>query len=115
MLTLNQMQNIADTEYVIFFKSDCPFCIAAEKLMNALVDSKIIDKYSKYVLDQDFDNPTLTELVVNNGWQNTMNANYPSKPQIFMKGEYIGGNAEFYKSKWNIAENMPNLTNPMRF
>jgi len=55
-----------------------------------------------------------------------------TKPQIFMnisgKAEYIGGNKEFYNSKWNLGENnskqikiknlsynTPNLKNPMRF
>jgi len=32
---------------------------------------------------------------------------------VFTEGELIGGNLEFYKSKWNVGAEMPKLQNPM--
>lgn len=115
MLNIQQMQEIASTKNVIFYKLNCPFCIAAQKLADALVERNILKDYAIYTLGQDFDNSTLTELVSNNGWQPDGLQYTASKPQIFIQGEYINGNFEFYKSKWNLDEGMPNLKNPMRF
>ena len=115
LLTVEQMQEIADNNYVIFFKNGCPFCHASVVLFEALKESGKITDYTKYILDTDFENSELGQLARNNGWVADGGQDYPSKPQIFMKGEYIGGNFEFYKSDWNIGEGMPNLKNPMRF
>jgi glutaredoxin len=115
MLNLQQMQEIANTQNAFFFKSSCPFCVSARTLADCLVDKKILDSYSVYFLDKDFNNETLTKLVLNNGWQPDGQQQIASKPQIFIKGEYIKGNAEFYKSKWNTGEGKTNLKNPMRF
>jgi glutaredoxin len=123
------MQNIAKTENVIFYKPDCPFCAASDKLFTALVEKGIVDSYSKYYLHTDFDDELLTTLVKDFGWvpSGEFQENC-TKPQIFVKGEYIGGNFEFYKSKWNkgdddsgklqvdgVEKETPDLTNPMRF
>jgi glutaredoxin len=115
MFTLTQMQEIAKTENVIFYKPFCPFCVAAQKLMEELVKGEILDKYSIYTLGEDFDNETLGQLASEAGWHPDGVQVYPSKPQIFVKGEYVGGNFEFYKASWNVGENRPNLKNPMRF
>jgi glutaredoxin len=115
MLSFTQMQEIAKTQNVAFFKSNCPFCTASQKLIEALLESKILDSFDIYTLGQDFDNETLTDLVSSSGWQPDGVQSIASKPQIFVQGQYVGGNFEFYKSKWNIEENMPNLKNPMRF
>jgi glutaredoxin len=114
-LTVEQMQEIANTKNVIFFKNGCPFCNASIVLLDELKSAGKIDEYVVYVLDKDFENDNLGQLARNNGWVADGGQDYPSKPQIFMKGEYIGGNFEFYKSKWNVGEGMPNLNNPMRF
>ena len=114
-LKVEQMQEIADSNYVMFFKTGCPFCNAAQVLFEALNESGAIDDYKVLVLDRDFENAELGQLARNNGWVADGGQDYPSKPQIFMKGEYIGGNFEFYKSTWNTGDGMPNLSNPMRF
>jgi glutaredoxin-related protein len=54
-------------------------------------------------------------LVSDSGWQPDGSQYVATKPQIFVDGQYIGGNFEFYNSKWNVGENMPNLMNPLRF
>jgi glutaredoxin len=114
-LTLTEMQNLADTKNVLFMKNHCPFCHAAQKLVEVMKDQGVIDAYDIFTLDTDFDNDTLGELARNNGWVADGGQNFPSKPQIFFKGQYIGGNFELYKSKWNMGEGKPNLVNPMRF
>lgn len=131
MFTLDQMLEIAKSQNVIFYKVGCPFCAASEKLMKQLKEAGILKSFNIYYLDKDFDNDTLLELVNQFGWQPESHQQYPSKPQIFINEagstEYIGGNFEFYKSRWNIGfENgkielngssfeAPKLVNPMRF
>jgi glutaredoxin len=115
MLSLQEMQQITRTQNVIFGKSNCRFCTSALMLMGNLVDQKILDSYFYYHLDEDFDNETLKELLLHNGWQPDGVQSTATKPQVFIRGQYIGRNFEFYKSKWNVGENMPNLKNPMRF
>lgn len=132
MFTLNQLQTIATSENVIFYKPNCPFCQACEKLMQALKEKQIISDFAVYYLEKDFDNETLTQMVLKFGWQPESHQLYCAKPQVFMnasqKTEYIGGNFEFYKSRWNLGDDnsgeikvngetfqAPNLTNPMRF
>jgi glutaredoxin len=114
-LTLSQMQEFVDSDYVIFAKEYCRFCDAAKILFEELKKQAIIDNFVIRVLDVDFDNKTLSLLAQNNGWIPDGGQGYPSKPQIFMKGEYIGGSYEFHKSHWNVGKGMPNLKNPMRF
>jgi len=124
MLDLQEMKSISKTENVIFYKLNCPFCKAAEELMKELAGLEIIKDYKIYILDKDFDNQTLTDLVIDSGWKPEGIQNFCAKPQIFIQSEYIGGNFEFYKSKWNLGQNQsgmingknsPNRTNPMRF
>jgi glutaredoxin len=115
MFSLSQMQEIAKSQNVAFFKQNCPFCTAAQKLIDALLESKVLDSFDVYMLSVDFDNETLTDLVCSSGWQPDGVQSTASKPQIFVQGQYIGGNFEFYKSEWNIGENNPNIKNPMRF
>jgi glutaredoxin len=115
MLSLQEMQAIADSKNVIFYKRGCPFCVATQNLFDALANQQIVSQYVIYTLGQDFDNQTLTQLVASNGWLADGQQSVASKPQIFVDGQYIGGNFEFYKSKWNVAQDMPNLKNPMRF
>jgi glutaredoxin len=114
-LTLSQIQEMANSKYVIFAKESCRFCDAAENLFEEIKKQKIISEFTVYILNKDFDSETLTQLVKNNGWEPDGGQTFPTKPQIFMKGEYIGGNFEFYKSHWNVGEGKPNLKNPMRF
>lgn len=124
MLSLQEMQIIAENENVIFYKPGCPFCVAAEKLIKELVELKIISDYKVYFLGIDFDNRNLTDLVKEHGWKTDAVQEFCTKPQIFFKNEYIGGNFEFYKSRWNLGEKetglindkiAPQKTNPMRF
>ena len=129
MKTLDQLTKIAKTENVIFYKVGCPFCQASENLFKQLQTNGIIDTFSMYYLQQDFSDEQLTELVKQFGWEPV--AQYQlncTKPQIFIKGEYIGGNFELHKSKWNVGtdndgkilvndqlKDTPMLKNPMRF
>ena len=132
MFSLNELKRISEKQNVIFYKPFCPFCKAAEDLMKKLKEIGIINEYKVYILDKDFDNETLKNLVLEYKWKPERHQEYPTKPQIFMnisgKAEYIGGNKEFYNSKWNLGENnskqikiknlsynTPNLKNPMRF
>jgi glutaredoxin-related protein len=114
-MSLAQMQELANSQYLIFAKESCRFCDASIRLFEELIKHSIIDNFTVRVLDEDFDNATLSQLAINNDWLSDSGQRYPSKPQIYMKGEYIGGNFEFYKSQWNIGQNMPNLKNPFRF
>lgn len=127
MLSLNELETIANTKNVIFYKPGCPYCAASKKLMDELKNIDAISEYEIYYLDQDFDNRTLTELVEKFGWHKTNPLrNHPTKPQIFInetgETEYIPGNDVFYKSKWNTAGEIevnnkristPNWPNPM--
>ena len=115
MLNLQQIQQIAETQNVIFYKPNCSFCIASKDLFDRLISLGVLENYQIYTLDKDFDNQTLTDLVCIYGWKPDGIQSFCSKPQIFIKSEYIGGNFEFYKSKWNIDTSFPNLKNPMRF
>lgn len=114
-LSLAQMQELANSHYIIFAKESCRFCDASKILFEELKKQEIINNFTIRMLDEDFDNETLCQLVMNNGWLADGGQQYPSKPQIFMKGEYIGGNFEFYKSHWNVGQAKPNLKNPFRF
>lgn len=127
-MTLSEMQTIAKTENVIFFKVGCPFCKAAQLLFDKLRETGIIDSYLIYNLDQDFSNADLTELVKSYGWEPDGYQEVCTKPQIFIQVEYVGGNYELYRSKWNrgldgsgkLVVNgreiaTPNQINPMKF
>jgi glutaredoxin len=115
MFNLQQMQEIANTKNVIFGKDSCRFCSSALILINRLVELKILNNFVYYHQGQEFDDAELKQLLLNNNWQPDGFPAHPTKPQIFIQGQYIGGNFEFYKSQWNVGENMPNLVNPMRF
>jgi glutaredoxin len=131
MLSSNQMLEIAQTENVIFYKPGCPFCAASEVLFKKLQELKIVGDFKIYQLNTDFDNDLILELVKKFDWQPESHQSYPSKPQIFIneagKTEYIGGNFEFYKSRYNLGDKdgkievngktyeAANLTNPMKF
>ena len=115
MLNKQQMEEISKIKNVIFYKQGCPFCVTAQKLADTLVEQKVLTEYSIYILGQDFDNQSLTELALASGWKPDGIQSIVPKPQIFIQGQYIGGNYEFYKSEWNVGKNMPNLKNPMRF
>jgi glutaredoxin len=129
MKTLDQLRTIAKTENVIFYKRGCPFCSASEKLFNHLKETGIIDTFEMYYLNEDFTDEQLTELVSEFGWQPSSQYQLNcTKPQIFIQSEYIGGNFELHKSKWNLGHentgklevggehrDTPQLTNPMRF
>lgn len=113
-----------EKEAVIFYKPGCPFCAAAEKLLNELTANGIIEGYSTIYVEDDISNPELKEIVTEFGWSPDSHQQFPTKPQIFVRSEYVGGNSEFYKSKWNLAEELeidgeklktPNLKNPMAF
>ena len=113
MLALEQIKEIAKTKNVIFYKDNCPFCEASEHLMNALVNKSVINKYSIYYLNKDFDNQNLKDLALSYDWVPKPFQEFPTKPQIFIDGKYIGGNKEFYLSEFNEAETGPKLQNPM--
>jgi glutaredoxin len=115
MYDLQQLQEIVNNKNVIFNKIGCPFCIAAQKLAEVLVEQKVLDEYLVLTLNEDFDNQTLTELVSKNGWQPDGIQFIATKPQIFIQGQYVGGNFDFYKSSYNTGSGKPNLKNPMRF
>jgi len=128
MLNIDQLKDIAKNENVIFYKPGCPFCKASEELFRELVEVGAIEEYSVYQLGEDFNNEELTDLVKEFGWKPDGYQEVASKPQIFIEGQYIGGNRELYISKWNIGEGETskikvgdeeidalNLPNPMRF
>ena len=111
-------------EAVIFYKSGCPFCASSEKLLNELTANGTIEGYSTIYVENDISNPELKEIVKEYGWIPDSHQEFPSKPQIFIRGEYVGGNSEFHKSKWNVGGEIdingekiqtPNLKNPMAF
>jgi len=109
------LDEIKNQDLVAFFKPGCPFCSASKDLIQTLKDQNILSKVVIYTLDEDFTNETLLEIVNNFGWKPDGIQQYPTKPQIFVKSQYFGGNSDFYKSTWNLGRNMPNLQNPMRF
>jgi glutaredoxin len=128
MLTLDQLKDIAKNENVIFYKLGCPFCKAAEELCKELIEEGVIEEYSVYHLGEDFTNQDLTDLVKEFGWKADGYQEVCTKPQIFMEGQYVGGNREFYLSKWNLGDDQTgkikvgdeeiealNIPNPMRF
>ena len=115
MFSLLEMQKIAENQNTLFYKPNCPFCIASQGLLDQLVNLSLLDSYKIYTLNIDFNNQALTDLTCIYGWQPDGVQSVCTKPQIFIKGEYIGGNFEFYKSKWNVDAGYPNLKNPMRF
>lgn len=114
-LTLEQMLELTRTCNIAFIKHHCPFCTASIKLLDELKSNKIIDDYIVKILDEDYTNQDLDKLAKAYDWESDSGQAYPSKPQIWIKGEFIGGNFEFYKSEWNLDKNMPKLANPMRF
>jgi len=107
------IQIISAKSPLAMLKPGCPFCIASKSLIKALADTGIITNFLIVTLGTDFDNETLLEVSSHFGWQSEGYKNYPSKPQVFIDGEYIGGNSEFYQSKWNVGAGMPKLQNPM--
>jgi glutaredoxin len=128
MLNLEQMQEIAKTENVIFYKPNCPFCKASEYLFEEIHKLGIVEDFSVYMLGEDFDNQTLTSLVTSFGWEPDGYQEVCTKPQVFVSGEYVGGNREFYESKWNLGldnsgkilvdgeeYHTPSIKNPMNF
>jgi glutaredoxin len=105
-------QIVKDDKNVMFSKPGCPFCAASYVLLDELVKQGVIPNYTKYFNVGDFSDPELTELVTEYGWQKESEYQVNcTKPQIFINGEYIGGNWELYLSKWNIT----GLKNPMPF
>jgi glutaredoxin len=121
----NKLQNlVSEHKNVLFYKEGCPFCIAAQSLFDTLVEKEILSGYNVYYLDKDFTNEELTDLVKTHGWTPGPHQEFCTKPQIFVEEKLIGGNREFYKSKYNQGEEetgqingkeAPKLTNPMRF
>jgi glutaredoxin len=128
MKNLQELKKLVSEKNVIFYKPECPFCAASQKLLEKLQSLGLIIEFSVLYLDSDFDNQVLKELVLSYGWE--LNQEYPSKPQIFInergKTEYIPGNDFLYKSDWNLGENSegeielkgqkfkaPQLKNPM--
>jgi len=97
---------------VAFFKPGCPFCHAAQELIDILVENKLTAPFTIYNLGVDFDNDTLLDVAHAFNWQPDGIQQYPTKPQIFVEGEFIGGNSEFYTSRWNMGEGMPQQKNP---
>ena len=128
MFSIEKMRKISQTENVIFHKHGCPFCAASDELFEELVNRGIIESFSKYYLGENFTDELLTQLVKEYGWVGGQYQLNCTKPQIFIAGEFIGGNFEFYKSKWNVGEKdtgkikiedqefeAPHLINPMPF
>ena len=123
-MTLEEMRKLSKTENVIFYKPNCPFCVATENLFKKLLENSIITNYKVYFLGADFNNQDLTELVKEHGWEPDGYQEVCTKPQIFINGKYVSGNHELYLSKWNLGEqstgkigdkDAPKMTNPMRF
>jgi glutaredoxin len=103
---------VKNEKNVMFSKPGCPFCSASYKLLDHLVETGVIEGYSKYYNTGDYTNEELTELVTEYGWEKESEyQNNCTKPQIFLEGEFVGGNHELYLSKWNKE----NFKNPMRF
>jgi len=109
------IERIAAGYSVAFFKPGCPFCSASAVLIQALIDTKKVDSFEIYTLDTDFTNETVLEVSSHFGWKPDGIQAFPSKPQIFINKQLIGGNREFYASNWNTGEGFPQLQNPMRF
>jgi glutaredoxin len=108
MLTLTDMQQLAASKNIIFYKPGCPYCAATQELFEELVQKGLLPQYEIRFLGQDFMNETLTELVMGYGWKARYDGDVPTKPQIFInqrgKTEYFGGNDFFYASEWNLGE-----------
>lgn len=126
MLTKEEcIQKILTEKNILFYKPGCPYCEASQRLMEALIESEIIQEYSVYYVHPsgDLTNDVLKETVSELGWSGSQR-NYPTKPQVFVHGEYVGGNDDFYNSKWNIGfqgmiqvegekRETPELNNPL--
>ena len=96
---------------IIFTKNNCPFCVASTKLLDYLVANKAIENYLVLTLDKDFDNETLRDFVTDFGW-NQVGWNYPTKPQTFLQGKFVGDNKALYNSTINQKLSSP-IKNPM--
>ncbi|NJK71138.1 MAG: hypothetical protein HC932_02665 [Thermales bacterium] len=55
-------------------------------------------------MDIDFSLVELKNLLENYDWEPTDSSDLVSLPQIYIQGEYIGGNNDFYKSKYNEGD-----------
>jgi glutaredoxin len=93
-------------ENIIFYKPDCEYCAASKDLFDRLIDDEIMDNYSIYYVhrDQDISNMDLKEVVQHFGWEAQDEDAIPSRPQIFIDGQLIGGNEDFYNSRWNLGD-----------
>lgn len=113
--TSKLLEIIKIDQNVVFGKSDCPFAQASLVLIQALKDSQIINDFRMLYLDSDFTNSELKEVMGTFGWQPTGYQEFPTKPQIFINGKYVGDNMQFYLSDYNVGQNKPNLKNPRYF
>ena len=108
MFSLSEMQAIAKSQNVIFYKPGCPYCAATEELFRELKELGAIDSYEVYYVGRDFDNQTLKNLCTGFGWSDQTVSGFPTKPQIFMNTEdgteYFAGNAAFNQSSWNLGQ-----------
>eukprot|EP01087_Luapelamoeba_hula_P007877 TRINITY_DN1935_c0_g1_i1.p1 TRINITY_DN1935_c0_g1~~TRINITY_DN1935_c0_g1_i1.p1 ORF type:complete len:121 (+),score=35.51 TRINITY_DN1935_c0_g1_i1:50-364(+) len=73
---------IADNPVMVFSKSYCPYCTAAKKLLKDLGVQATI-----WELDSMDNGAALQDAMAQNCGQRTV-------PQVFIKGEHIGGNSD---------------------
>ncbi len=103
---MNNLKNILkEHPNVLFVKRDCGHCSAATKLADRLVRFGLIPDFKEFYLNEDYDISDLTELVLEFGHTLPEDKDNCSTPQVFIDGEYIGVNNDFYRSKWNKGEN----------
>lgn len=125
---MNKMEKaLANQENILFVKESCAFCSTTKKLASKLEETKILKPFEIFTLDIDFSLVELKNLLKNYGWKPTDSSDLVSLPQIYIQGEYIGGNNDFYKSKYNEGDEnnqievdgklikTPNKINPMNF
>lgn len=105
MFSLEKMKYMVQHENVLFAKLGCRFSDAAQKLLSNLHERGIIGDFHIFQLGIDYENKELTELVTLFGWQPEPYQTFCTKPQIFLNQEYIGGNRELHKSRYNLGEN----------
>lgn len=76
---------ISSTHIQIYSKTQCPYCDAAERIAQQMVQETSAFTYNKYMLNEDFTREQLME-------------KFPGArtfPQITINGESIGGYTEF--------------------
>jgi glutaredoxin-related protein len=104
MQSVDQLRIIAKQNYTLFFKYGCKYSKAAMELLQKLKETGVIDSFELLILGDHYDEKGITTLCEDYGIHPSGYNTKVTIPQVFMKGEYIGGNDKFYGSRWNTGD-----------